>query len=214
MPTICPSILASDKEQYHRQIEKVGQFARRIQIDLTDGKFAEPRTIGPQDAWWPVGIKADFHLMYDDPGDATDIVLQHEPNMIIIHAEAKGNFMAFAERCKSLGIKSGVALLAHTPPDILLSALDRIDHVLIFSGNLGEYGGHADPGLLEKVNFLKHHKPSVEIGWDGGINDQNISRLASGGVDVFDVGGYIQDAPEPEHAFRVLERIAEETGTT
>ncbi|MGH7156592.1 MAG: hypothetical protein ACREGG_00530, partial [Candidatus Saccharimonadales bacterium] len=188
MPTICPSILAPSKEQYHEQMEKVAKFAERIQIDLTDGKFAGPPTIGPQDAWWPVGIKADFHLMYDSPGDAVDAILQHEPHMIIIHAEAKGDFMIFADRCKSLGIKSGVALLAHTPPDILLAALDKIDHILIFSGNLGEYGGHANIGLLDKVRFLKQHKPSLEIGWDGGVNDQNISALATGGIDIFDVG--------------------------
>src|SRR4051794_19765215 len=98
MPVICPSILASTPEQYHAQIEKVASFAERIQIDLTDGQFAKSRTISPKDAWWPVGMQADFHLMYQRPHDAVDIILEHKPNLVIIHAEADGHFLSVAEK--------------------------------------------------------------------------------------------------------------------
>jgi ribulose-phosphate 3-epimerase len=214
MAVICPSILASSKEQYHQQIEKVAHFAQRIQIDLTDGEFAKNQTIEPQDAWWPVGIKADFHLMYKRPDKAVDIILEHKPNLIIVHAEAEGNFQAFAQRCRNLGIKAGVALLPHTSAESVFGALGLIDHVLIFSGDLGHYGGHANLDMLHKVQALKTHRPDLEIGWDGGVNEQNISRLASGDVDVFNVGSYLQDSANPEHAYHGLERITQETGTT
>ena len=68
--------------------------------------------------------------------------------------------------------------------------------------------------MLHKAGVIKQHNPNIEVGWDGGINQQNISRLAAGGVDVFDVGGFIQDSPDPEHAYNILARIADETGTT
>lgn len=214
MPVICPAILASDKEQYHRQMEKVAGFAERIQIDLTDGDFAKNPTLKPEDAWWPVGIKADFHLMYRRPEKAINIVLEHKPNMIIVHAEADGHFVGFANRLHSLGIKIGVALLPSTPVNAISTAIGFIDHVLIFSGDLGNYGGRANLDLLRKANELKTAKPDIEIGWDGGINIQNVSQLASGGVDVFVVGGFLQDSPNPERDYRALTRIAEETGTT
>jgi len=194
-------------------MEKVGGFAERIQIDLTDGDFAQNPTVGPADAWWPVGIKADFHLMYRRPDAAIETILQHKPNMIIVHAEAYGDFLAFAQQCHTFDVKVGVALLAQTAPETIASALDKIDHVLIFSGNLGEYGGHANLDLLGKVRYLKQVNPSLEVGWDGGVSDRNISQLVFGGVDVFNVGGFIQDAPNPEHAYHTLERIATETGT-
>ncbi len=214
MPVICPSILASDSEQYHQQMARVAHFAERIQIDLTDGEFAKSPTVKPADAWWPVGVKADLHLMYRQPDAAVDVILEHEPNLIIVHAEADGEFISFAERCRRLGVKAGVALLPQTPASAILSALDKIDHVLIFSGDLGRYGGHANLDLLHKVQTLKSRRPDLEVGWDGGINDQNISRLAGGGIDVFNVGGYLQDAPDPEKAYHALARIADETGTT
>jgi ribulose-phosphate 3-epimerase len=214
MPMICPTILAATAEDYEKQVKKVAHLAHRIQIDLTDRLFAAAATVKPEQAWWPVGVKADIHLMYKNPKAALKPLLEHKPHLIIIHAEADGDFEVFAERCRSQGVKVGVALLQKTSPQVILPALDKIDHVLIFSGDLGKFNGHANTGLLSKVHFLKNHKPSLEIGWDGGINDQNISQLAFGGVDVFNVGGYLQGADDPGKAFKRLQRIAEETGTT
>ncbi len=214
MPVICPTILAADEDEYRQQIEKVAHFAHRIQIDLTDGKFAKSQTVTPEQAWWPVGIKADLHLMYEDPFPAVKIVAEHKSYLIIVHAEAKGSFETFANYCRNHEIKVGVALLPKTDPQRIEAELPKIDHVLIFSGNLGTYGGQANLDLLHKVHYLKERKPELEIGWDGGITDQNISQLATGGVDVFDVGGFIQQSQDPQKTFHWLQRIADETGTT
>lgn len=214
MGVICPTILAADAEQYHQQMEKVGTFAQRIQIDLSDGVFAKTQTVGPQDAWWPVGVQADFHLMYARPDKAIHTILEHQPHMVILHAEAEGNFSSFASMCHHRGVKIGVALLQRTSVESVLNGLNLVDHILIFSGDLGSYGGRANFDLLNKVDLIRQHRPDIEIGWDGGINDQNISHLAFGGINVFNVGSFIQNAPNPEHAYKVLSRIADETGTT
>ena len=196
-------------------MEQINRFAHRIQIDLTDGQFTKEKTISPEKAWWTVGVKADFHLMYRDPLPAVKEIISHKPNLIIIHAEAEGEFSAVVDICQEHRAKVGVALLQNTSANTILPALDSIDHVLIFSGNLGYQGGsQADFGLLDKIKTLKSHKPQLEIGWDGGINDQNISQLVFAGVDVLNVGGYIQSADDPEKAFTTLQRIADETGTT
>lgn len=214
MPIICPSILAADNDQYNEQIKKVGHFAHRIQIDLTDGEFAKSLTVGPKDAWWPVGIKADFHLMYKDPSSAIQTILQHKPNMIIVHCESDGNLEALSSSCRRLGVKVGIAILQETDVNLILPGLADIDHVLVFSGHLGSFGGQTDLGLLRKVEILKNHKPGLEVGWDGGINQSNVAQLVFGGVDVLNVGGYIQNSTNPEHSYEMLQRIADETGTT
>jgi len=206
--------MAASEEQYNKQMERIAHFAQRIQIDLTDGHFAEPRTVAADKAWWPAGVKADIHIMHKDPEHAARVVAKHKPHMIIVHAEAEGSFEAFAHFCREHHIKVGVALLQKTSPEHIIPALHLVDHVLIFAGELGHHAGHADLNQLEKVEYLKHHKPDLEIGWDGGINDQNISQLAFAGVDVFNVGGFIQKAENPEKAYIALERIADETGET
>lgn len=215
MPIICPTITASGTEEYRLQMERVSQFAHRIQIDLTDGKFATKKLVQPSQVWWPVGIKADIHLMFKDPTVVIKEISGHKPNLIIVHAESAGNFEEFVGQCRAHAVKVGVALLPETQPEVVLPALHHIDHVLIFSGNLGHQGGsRADLTLLDKARFLKEHKRNLEIGWDGGINSQNVSQLVFGGVDILNVGGFIQNAEDPEKAYRTLERIASETGTT
>ena len=215
MPVICPTITASTEEEYKKQINNIVHVARRIQVDLTDGDFAPSQTVKPDQAWWPVGFSADIHLMYNQPMPAIQALIEHKPNLIIVHAEAHGSFTDAAAFCHRYGVKVGVALLPQTPVDIVLPALEQTDHVLIFSGNLGHQGGsQADFSLLEKIKILRSHKPALEIGWDGGINDQNVAGLVNGGVDVLNVGGYIQEAEDPARAFTALQRIADETGTT
>ena len=205
---VCPTVTAYTMEEYNRQIHDIARYSHRVHIDLTDGKFTKEATVKPEEAWWPVGVHADFHLMYKNPQDVLDHILPHRPNMVIIHAEAEGKFKQFAVKCHSHSVAVGVALLADSEPDIIAPALDDIDHVLIFSGNLGYQGGsHADLKLLEKIYFLKSLKPSLEIGWDGGINDQNIADLAAGDVDIFNVGGYLQHAENPPGAYSHLMRL-------
>lgn len=212
---VCPTVTATTtEEEYKTQMERIAPFAHRIQIDLADGVFASPKTVGPELAWWPVGVKADIHIMFKQPFLAAKEVLKHQPNLVIVHAESNGNFQEFYSLCRDHNVKVGVALLPATPVSALFGALDSIDHVLVFSGNLGEYGGSADLKLLAKVKELKAKKPSLEIGWDGGVNDQNAAQLILGDVDVLNVGGFIQKAEDPEKAYHVLERIASETGTT
>lgn len=207
-------MLAADKDDYKKQLENISHFGHRIQVDLTDNIFAKTTTIEPQDIWWPVGFKADIHLMYQDPMPALKALIAKSPHLIIVHAEADGDFAKLAQYCHDREIQVGVALLPATSPELIVKELPNIDHVLIFSGDLGSFGGHADLGLLEKVSFLKKHKPELEIGWDGGVNAQNVSELIFGGIDVLNVGGFIQNADNPEKAYNSLVRIAEETGTT
>ena len=215
MAVICPTITAYTKNDFDEQIAKVGHIANRIQIDLTDGKFTDKATLALGDVWWPVGVKADIHLMFNNPLETTKVMIKHKPHLVIIHAESDDNFSEVIETCKHHKVKVGLALLPKTGVETISKWLSKIDHVLIFSGNLGYQGGStADFDLLDKVTDIKRANNTVEIGWDGGVNDQNVAELINGGVDVLNVGGFIQNAQDPEKAIDSLQRIADETGET
>jgi pentose-5-phosphate-3-epimerase len=66
--------------------------------------------------------------------------------------------------------------------------------------------GVADFSVLDKVKELKSLKPDLEIGWDGGVSDQNVGMLAASGVDVLNTGGFIQNAANPQAAYQSLEK--------
>jgi ribulose-phosphate 3-epimerase len=206
-PTICPTVTAPEPHAFREQMERVADFALRVHIDVSDGTLAPNKLIDFDRIWWPGGVRADIHVMASDPFKHTKLYRALGPQLVIVHAEAKGDFGAFADEMHSHGIETGIALLPDTAVDFIAPGLDLIDHVMIFSGKLGSFGGEADPGLLKKVSQLKQLKPTLEISWDGGINDRNAQALAEHGVDVLNVGGYIQRAENPRAAYETLEKL-------
>ncbi|HSX36034.1 MAG TPA: hypothetical protein VLH84_03825 [Patescibacteria group bacterium] len=205
--TICPTILAGNPDDFNAQMERVAEFAARVHIDLADGHFAPSKTIAIDQVWWPGNIRADLHVMYDKPFEYARMLFELQPQMIIVHAEAEGDFVSFAEEAHANGIEIGVALKPETMPQMIEPALPWIDHVLIFSGHLGHFGGEANTHLLTKVLYLHSKKPQLEIGWDGGINTQNVRTLVAGGIQVLNVGGFIQHAADPNGAYNQLKSL-------
>ncbi|HSW66378.1 MAG TPA: hypothetical protein VLI54_04555 [Bacillota bacterium] len=210
MTTICPTVTAQNAEEYREQMERVASFAPRVHIDVADGIFTPVKLTPLDQVWWPGNIRADIHVMYKQPFKYTKLLFDLQPQLIIVHAESEGNFIEFAEAAHNHGIEVGVALKPESTPDLIRPALDWLDYVLIFSGDLGRFGGEANTHLLGKALHLKQMKPGLEIGWDGGINNKNAAILAAGGVDVLNVGGFIQHAMDPASAYHSLvERVDE-----
>lgn len=206
---ICPTITRSTPEEYQAQIERVVNFAHRIHIDLSDGGLAPNQLLPVDQVWWPGGIRADLHVMYRHPQKYLSTLIALGPQLVILHAEAEGNFLECADALHHHGIEAGIALLPQTPVANIKPGLEFIDHVLIFSGNLGHQGGsHADLSLLSKVKELKSLKPTLEIGWDGGVNDENVQQLVNAGVEVINAGGFIQNSDNAEAAYATLEQRA------
>jgi ribulose-phosphate 3-epimerase len=203
---VCPTILAQTPEEFKVALQRLW-FTRRVHIDLTDGQFAPGRTISIDQVWWPGNVRVDLHVMYANPSPFLERLISLGPQLVIVHSEAGGEFQPFAEQLHHHGIEVGVALMPTTTVDAIAGALDYIDHVLIFSGNLGHYGGSANLNLLSKAGQLRRLKPQLEIGWDGGANENNIVALSNGGIDVINVGGAISQADDPHLAYVRLERI-------
>lgn len=201
---VCPTVTTDDPEVYRLQIEQTVAYAHRIHIDLSDGIFTPNRLMEIEDVWWPGGVRADLHVMYSRPFEHLPALIGVQPQLIIVHAEAEGDFMQFAGECHRHGIEVGVALLPETPVETIRPALEVIDHVMIFSGHLGRFGGHADLSLLEKARRLRELKPQLELGWDGGVDDKNAHALAEGGIDVLNAGGFLHGAKAPAEAYGQL----------
>ncbi|MDB5169632.1 MAG: rpe [Candidatus Saccharibacteria bacterium] len=208
MTTICPTITAEEPHGYRAQVERIEPFAVRWHIDVADGEMAPRQLIGLDKLWWPGNVQVDLHVMYKNPEEHLELFIVQHPRLIIIQAEAEGDFDHWAATLHRHGIEVGVALLPETPVSLIASAIESIDHVLIFSGNLGYQGNsHADLGLLDKVAELRKLKPLLEIGWDGGVNDENARQLAEGGIDVLNVGSFIHGAHNPGAAYATLKEV-------
>lgn len=206
MSTICPTVTCQtdDLHEYRTQMERIENLSDRIQIDLMDGEFAPTKSPSIDKIWFPEGKQIDLHLMFQHPADVLNDVLELHPSMLIVHKEAQVDIPTLAAALQVSGIKLGLAILPETPISDCLDELEHVTHVLIFSGTLGQFGGTADLGLLKKVQQLKKYNPSLEIGWDGGVNLENVKALADGGIDVLNVGGFIQEANDSNAAYERL----------
>lgn len=208
MAVICPTVTPDTVKEYDRQAGILVKFARRVHLDFMDGKFAPSTSPNLADITKPEGVIVDLHVMYAAPAEDLDTIIALKPNLVVVHAEADGNFIEMANRLHEHGIKIGVALLQQTPVSVLKPVINELDHVLIFSGNLGYQGGSAvDFGLLDKVKEIHKLKKGLEIGWDGGVNDENVKALADGGIDVINVGGFIMKAENPRERFETLNNL-------
>lgn len=209
MIQIAPTVTEETPEGYKRQMYRLAQFAHRVHIDIADGVLAPTKLTGVDQIWWPDTMEADVHVMYQRPFDHAEALCKMRPARIIVHAEAEGDFLAFANYAHRFGIGVGVALLPKTPVRAIAQAIEHIDHVLIFAGHLGYQGGKADMGMLKKVPQLRELKPSLEISWDGGVNNRNAHTLIQGGITVLNVGGFIGKAINPAAAYVTLQAIAD-----
>lgn len=202
--SIVPSILTDNKQEYRAQIERINAFTRRVQIDVTDGRFAPTQTLDVTNVWWPKNWEADLHLMVTNPSEHLDTVLKLNPSLCILHAEASEDLTPTFQALRQAGIKIGVALLPFTFPGNVKPYIDEADHVLIFAGQVGVQGSPADLMQMEKIPLVRNMKPEVEIGWDGGANMTNIRALAHADLDVINVGSAISRAADPAQAFQEL----------
>ena len=202
--SIVPTILTDNKQDYRAQAERINTFTRRVQIDVTDGVFAQPPTLDVTNIWWPKNWEADLHLMATKPSESIDTILKLNPSLCILHAEASEDLLPIFEVLKKANIKTGVALLQSTFPGNVKQYIDVVDHVLIFASQLGAQGTPADLMQMEKIPLIRNMKPEVEIGWDGGANMTNIRALAHADLDVINVGSAISKSPNPAQAFQEL----------
>lgn len=212
MSVLAPAILAENPTQYKEQVDRITGFAERVHIDLTDGEFAPTFTVGVADLWAPEGWTIDIHVMANNLHEYVPSLISLRPNMIIVHAEASGDVLAALNQIKQAGIVAGLALLRPTVPQSVAPLIQAAEHILIFSGELGRFGGDASLMQLEKIRLVKSINPNVEIGWDGGVTVDNAYSIVQGGVDVLNVGGAIHKSSDPQAAFARLQQEISKTG--
>jgi len=204
MATIVPTIMVETVDEFREASERVAPFARRVHIDLSDGEFAPTFLLEESNLYWPPEWEVDVHAMVARPSEHLAKLIEMKPSLIIIHAEVSENIVVLLGRIKEAGIKAGLALLKTTVPATIEEAIKLADHIMIFSGELGKFGGTASMMQLEKVRLIKNINPSVEIGWDGGVNLENAYTLTQGGVEVLNTGGTIATADNPAETYQAL----------
>lgn len=204
MSEIAPAVLAENADLYKEKLQRIHEFAKRIHIDISDGEFAPTFTVTEDKLWWAQGWVVDIHAMVARPSEHVRKLVDLKPNLIIFHAEVAEDLLPTFQYIQQNGVKAGIALQRSTVPETVRPLIEAADHVMIFSGDLGNYGGTASLMQLEKVRLIKSIKQDSEIGWDGGVTVDNAFSLSQGGVDVLNVGATIAKSNDPNTTYAAL----------
>jgi len=204
MSIIAPAITVESADQYKEMVEKLHPFATRVHVDIADGEFAPTFLISEANLWWPKEWTVDIHAMVARPAEHLQALIALKPNLIVFHVETGVDLVPIMQQIQQAGIKAGIALQKPTVPSTVAASIMAADHVLVFSGDLGRYGGVASLMQLEKVRLIKAINPNVEIGWDGGVRIENAYTLTQGGVDVLNTGGAIAGSDNPADMYAKL----------
>lgn len=204
MTVIAPCITVETAEDYQASLERLAPFAQRVHIDISDGEFAPRFLFSADQLKWPDNWQVDIHAMVARPSEYLPTLIKLKPNLVVLHAEASEELAPLLQQLKDNGIKAGIALQKTTVPKTVAPLIELADHVMIFSGELGQYGGTASMMQLEKVRLIRMIHPEVEIGWDGGAKIENAFSLTQGGVDVINTGGAISQSDNPETIYQKM----------
>lgn len=215
MNCLSPSILSADFVNLERDIQQADDAgAQYIHIDVMDGHFVPPITIGADVVSAIRGITdkvLDCHLMVENPGSMIADFAAAGADIVTVHAEACTHLDRVVHQIKDAGMMAGVALNPATPLSVLDYVLPNLDMVLLMSVNPG-YGGQAFiPYTLQKLDQLRdilsarHLKTDVEV--DGGIKLMNVTDVLDAGANIIVAGSAIFHGDIQENVQAFLEKM-------
>jgi len=207
---IVPAILTDDPKKLASMVKHIEGFARYAQFDIMDGQFVPSRSITAEDiARLNTELGWEAHLMTLHPEDYLEAFKQAGAEKIIFHYEATPAPRGVIAKARKSGLKVGLAANPQTPVATITPLAGEVDSVLFLSVNPGFYGSRFLPEVLDKLAAFHKACPDIEVGIDGGINEDNIARVVRSGVANIYIGSAISMQPQPATSYRRLLALAE-----
>ena len=215
MGKLAASILSSDLSHLADEVKRVEPYADIIHIDIMDGHFVPPITLGPVVVaslrrW--TGLVLHGHLMVDEPAAYFEELVEAGLDVVSFHHEAVGDPEPAIAKARAAGLRTGVTLNLETPVEAAFPYLDQIDDLMLMSIRPGWSGQKLNPDVYPRIAAARAEVDRrglrLDIEIDGGVKVDNAKRAVDAGATVLVSASGIYQAPDPVDAARTLAAIA------
>jgi ribulose-phosphate 3-epimerase len=204
---VAPSILSADFSRLGAQVAEVMEAgARVIHVDVMDGHFVPPITIGPlvasaiADQVHDAGGVVDVHLMIERPDEQIAEFARAGADSISFHVEATPHTNRTLNAIRELGCLAGIALNPGTAPEAVAELAGVADLVLCMTVNPGWGGQPFIESSPEKVRRLGGLIGDAVIEVDGGVDSETAGSVAEAGASLLVAGSAVFGADDPAAA--------------
>ena len=201
---IAPSILSANFAHLGDDVKAVLQAgADVIHFDVMDIHYVPNLSFGAMvcKALKDDGVTApiDVHLMVSPVDGMIEQFLASGADIITFHPEATQHIDRSLQLIKDGGAKCGLVFNPATPLHYLDYTIDKIDQILLMSVNPGFGGQKFIEATLDKIAAVRKRIDDsggdIYLEVDGGVNVDNIKRIAKAGADMFVAGSAIFNQP-------------------
>ncbi len=187
MAKLGASILSADLARLAEEVKLVGEHADLIHIDVMDGHFVPPLTIGPMvvAALRPhTDRPLHAHLQVEAPDGFLDELAAAGTDAVSFHLEAVTDPAPTQRKVRGLGMRAGIALAPRTPAEAAFAALEDADDVIVLAVEPGWAGQPFQPEAVAKIEALRseidRRDLDVQVHVDGGVNLETAARCVQG----------------------------------
>ncbi len=213
MIQIIPSLLATTKEQFAQDLERINQAENLtegwVQVDFADNTLVQNKTVGIEDIKDSVFVlQKEAHLMVMDPIVWLEELQQTGFKRVLIHAESNDVEEALS-KAADLGLETGIVLNPETPVSEIQLYLNMIGCVQVMTIEPGFQGRPFMPQMLKKIEELSRLKEENGVHWDiavdGGINFETIPQVILVGAQRLVIGSALLKGDIDENLEKIWE---------
>ena len=221
-PTLSVGVLAADLMKLGSEVSLLEKTDVKLaHVDVMDGCFTPMMTVGPP---FVKALKTpllkDVHLMIQDPLEKVDEYVAAGADVITVHAESGIHIHRVFQKLGKMsnandparGLVRGVALNPGTPLAVLKPLIDEVELIMLLGINPGWGGQSFIPSTFARIEKVKgmiaEAEKDILVCVDGGVTRDNITELATAGVDIVVTGSAVFDGKNPvENAEFMLDTL-------